>query len=303
MRRSVVILASLLVGGVLLWVNAGGAVPSEQRMIAEEAQSGDPGAELLYGLSLLEGRYGLKPNAQEGLRWIRRAAEGGNPYAALKLGNAYAEGVGLARDDAKAVEWWRRAAQENNVEAKYRLGKAYLEGKGVPQDDGKAAEWLKQAASEGNVHAQYLLGRMYHEGYAVAQDQELAKDWLSRAATQGHSEAINLLHVVNSFIKSITMVSAESYEALHEKAEQGDPHAQYELGLRYENGALDVNRDPAKALKWLTRAASNGNLLAMHKLARVYARGELGVAKDPVKADYWRRRAGGIHPTGSGSTG
>ncbi len=173
------------------------------------------------------------------------------------------------------------------------MGKAYLDGKGVPKDADKAAQWLEQAAAEGNAHAQYELGRMYHEGYAVVQDQELVKDWLSQAAAQGHSEATNLLSVVNSFIKSITLVSGESYDALHEKAEQGDPHAQYELGLRYENGAAEVNRDPAKALEWLTRAAKNGNLLAMHKLARVYAKGELGVAKDPARAAYWRQRARG----------
>lgn len=292
MRRSLFVAAPLVLVVAAGW--AGGSVgQSEQQMIAEEAQSGDPGAELLYGLALMEGRYGLKPDVQAGVSWIRRAAEGGNPYAALKLANAYAEGVGVAPDAAKAVAWWKRAAQAGNVEAKYRLGKAYLEGKEAPQDDAKAAAWLKQAADEGNADAQYLLGRMYHEGYAVVQDQTLARDWLAKAAAQGHSKAVNLLALINVLLKTVTPVSQETYQALLERAQQGDPHAQYELGLRYENGATDVNRDPAKAMEWLSKAADNGNLLAMHKLARVYARGELGVARDATKAEYWRRRAAG----------
>ncbi len=273
---------------------------SELRMIADEARHGDPNAELLYGLALLEGRYGLKPDPKAGIRWLRRSAQGGNPYAALKLGNAYAAGTGVEKDDKQAVLWWRRAAEGGNVEAKYRLGKAYLEGKGVPQDDHQAADWLEQAANEGNADAQYLLGKMYHEGYAVVQDQTLARDWLGKAAAQGHSEAVNLLALINMLVKTITPVSQESYSALLERARQGDPHAQYELGLRYETGAADVNRDPAKALEWLTRAARNGNLLAMRRLAKIYANGELGVPRDPAKAEYWRRRARGKrHSSGS----
>jgi len=45
---------------------------------------------------------------------------------------------------------------------------------------------------------------------------------------------------------------------LHRRALEHDSHAQYELVLRYETDAMDVNADPAKALSWLTKAAENG---------------------------------------------
>jgi TPR repeat protein len=292
MRRSLYAVIPLALVVAVGWSH-GRAGQSEREMIAEEARNGDPGAELLYGLSIMEGRYGLKPNPKEGLQWIEKAARGGNPYAALRLGNAYADGVGLAPDSAQAVAWWQRAAEAGNEAARYRLGMAYLEGKGVARDVARGAAILKEAAAGGNVHAQYELGRMYHEGYAVVQDQSLARDWLGQAAAQGYGKALNLLAVVNALVKATTPVSQESYSALLDRAEGGDPQAQYELGLRYENGAAEVNRDPGKALKWLTRAAKNGNLLAMHRLARVYAKGELGVARDSARAAYWRQRARG----------
>ncbi len=294
MKPSLVLISIPLLIVVLGWAG-GSAGQSEPEMIKQEAQEGMPSAELLYGLSLLEGRYGLQVDVPQGILWLRRAAEQGNSFAALTLGNRYAQGNGVDKDPAQAVTWWRKAAQADNGEAQYHLGKAYLEGNGVSQDDVKAVHWLKQSANQGNAEAQYLLGKMYHEGYSVVQDQTLARDWLSRAAAAGHDEAVNLLALVNTIVKSTTMVSQESYEALSDKAEHGDPHAQYELGLRYENGALDVNKDPAKALRWLTKAAENGNLLAMHKLSRVYAKGSLGVDQDSAKAAYWREKAKGRH--------
>lgn len=299
MKPSLVLISIPLLVAVLGWAggSAGQWVPG---LLEQEARAGEPGAELLYGLALLEGHYGLPVDVKQGMLWVRRAAEHGNAFAALVLGNRYAQGNGVDKDAVQAVAWWRKAAQAGNAEAQYHLGKAFLEGDGVPRDDGKAAGWLEQAANNGDAEAQYLLGKMYHEGYRVVQDQTLARDWLSRAAAAGHVEATNLLALVNTLVKSSTMVSRESYEVLEDKAEHGDPHAQYELGLRYENGALDVNKNPAKALHWLTEAAENGNLLAMHKLSRVYAAGSLGVKKDAEKAAYWRQKAAGRHSAPAG---
>lgn len=272
---------------------AAGAGPVELKMIRHEAREGDPGAELLYGLALLEGRYDLKPDARTAVSWLRRSAQGGNSYAQLILGNCYAEGKGVKADPRQAVHWWRKAAQAGNSEAQSRLGKAYLEGTGVAHNDKRAIKWLEQAAENGNPHAQYLIGKMYHEGYIVVQDQTLAKDWLSRAAANGHTGAINLLALINTFVKSTTMVSRASYADLKEKAERGDPKAQYELGLRYKSGALDVTADPVKAMYWLTRAAENGNLLAMKVLADIYAEGLPGIKKDARKSAYWREKSAG----------
>ncbi|RMD70057.1 MAG: sel1 repeat family protein [Gammaproteobacteria bacterium] len=291
MNRELALIAILCISPLGGWASDTQSI--ELKMIAQEAQNGDPGAELLYGLAFLEGRYGLKVDARKAVQWLERSAKDGNSYAQLVLGNCYAEGKGVKADPAEAVKWWRKAAEAGNSEAQYRLGKAYLDGFGVAKDDQRAVEWLKRAAANGNPRAEYLIGKMYHEGYILVQDQTLAKDWLSRAASHGYQNAINLLEVINVLLKSTTLESQASYAALKEKAEQGDPHAQYELALRYETGAFDVNADPAKALYWLTQAAKNGNLLAMKHLADVYEKGLLGVKKDPQKAAYWRKKSMG----------
>ncbi len=282
----------LLSAAVFAWAG-NGRNSMELAMIEQEAHNGEPGAELLYGLSLLEGRYDLRVNVPQALGWLRRAAKNGNSFAALTLGDHYANTAGTDHDPAQAVVWWRQAAEAGNAKAQYQLGKAYLEGNGVARNDMKAADWLERSANNGDTAAQYLLGKMYHEGYAVVQDQTLARDWLSRAAASGHSDAINLLAVINTLIKSTTLVSQASPEALIEEARDGDPHAQYELGLRYENGFFEGEQNPTKALFWLRKAANNGNLLAMHKLSEIYARGLLGVGRNATKAAYWEKKAKG----------
>ncbi|HED19130.1 MAG TPA: sel1 repeat family protein [Gammaproteobacteria bacterium] len=265
--------------------------PVELQMIAHEALDGDPGAQLLYGLAYLNGREGLKPDAKKAVYWLRRSARIGNAYAQLTLGNCYAEGRGVEKDPQQAVLWWHKAAEKDNPKAQYRVGKAHLEGDGVSKNPERAVYWITRSAEQGNKDAQYLLGKMYYEGYNVPYEKEAARSWLSRAAGQAHSGAINLLAVINGMVDTTTKVYQQSAKVLADKAEKGDPQAEYELGLRYESGAWDVNRDNKKALLWITKAANAGNRIAMKTLADIYQHGDLGLQADPGKAAEWEKRA------------
>ncbi len=290
---------ALLYGAIVIalavfgWFNGrSGNTPSEEfQLIRQQAEQGDAGNELLYGLALMEGRYGLPPDPGKGLPWVRRAAEDGDAYAALIMGNAYSEGKGVAKDPARAAKWWRKAADKEVEEAAYRLGQAYASGRGVPKDSGQAVRWLREAAEAGYPKAQYALGRLHLEGAGVRRDTDTARQWLRRAAANGHREAVHLLRALESLVRASTPLSRESGEALKRRAMANDPHAQYELAMRYESGAFSVNRDPRQALLWLRKAADNGNVLAMRRLARAWERGELGLKADPAKAAAWRKRA------------
>ncbi len=67
-------------------------------------------------------------------------------------------------------------------------------------------------------------------------------------------------------------------EEIIEKANKGDPEAQYQLGKRYRVGRL-VEKDLATAIKWFRLAAEQGNEEAMISLGICYMRGN-GVEKD-----------------------
>ena len=80
--------------------------------------------------------------------------------------------------------------------------------------------------------------------------------------------------------------------ALHEwqpLADQGAPHAQYNLGLMYARGQ-GVPQDFAKAAEYYKKAAEQGVVEAQYNLGVLYANGQ-GVPKDDVEAGKWFRQA------------
>src|SRR5437667_11032459 len=67
-------------------------------------------------------------------------------------------------DHATAVRLWLELAERGDAEAQYRLGVAYDEGRGIAKDDVEAARWYRRAAEQGHGSAQGNLGVMYRRG-------------------------------------------------------------------------------------------------------------------------------------------
>ncbi len=68
-------------------------------------------------------------------------------------------------------------------------------------------------------------------------------------------------------------------------AAQGDAQAQYNLGYMYDNGQ-GTARDFAEAARWYRLAAAQGDPRAQDSLGQMYANGQ-GVPKDFVRAYMW----------------
>ena len=68
-------------------------------------------------------------------------------------------------------------------------------------------------------------------------------------------------------------------------AEQGNPDAQFSVGLLFDQG-LNVIPDYKLAVKWFTLASKQGHIFAQSNLGWKYHKGQ-GVAKDNVHAFKW----------------
>ncbi len=123
-----------------------------------------------------------------------RAAEKGYDKGQFDVGLMYADGVGVAKDSAKAVMWLCKAADQGFAQAQYSLGAMYANGEGIKQDYLRAADWYRKAAEQGLREAQYSLGFMYQAGQGLAQDRDQAAHWLELAAAQGEVRALTLLN-------------------------------------------------------------------------------------------------------------
>jgi len=149
-------------------------------------------------------------NAASCVDALTYAAEGGQPVARWKLGEMYADGVGVARDDVKAYRYFNQIVQDYDEDdapdprhrgavssAFVAVGVYSLTGipnSDVRADPDRARELFQYAASTfGDPDAQYNLAHMYLVGAGgLAKDKLVAVRWLSLAAGKGHrpSEAL-----------------------------------------------------------------------------------------------------------------
>jgi len=99
------------------------------------------------------------------------------------------------------------------------------------------------------------------------------------------SHLLTLVACVLVAIVGISCTSEEETKPLIAKAEQGHVEAQYNLGLRYNNGQ-GVPQDYKEASKWWRKAAEQGDADAQTLLGLRYALGQ-GVLKDDKEAVKW----------------
>ena len=74
-------------------------------------------------------------------------------------------------------------------------------------------------------------------------------------------------------------------------ANQGNPAAQYNLGVMYENGRGGLAKDDAEAVRLYRLAANQGNPTAQASLGFMYAQGRGGLQKDLSEAKRWYQLA------------
>jgi TPR repeat protein len=84
-------------------------------------------------------------------------------------------------------------------------------------------------------------------------------------------------------------VATGAIHSLEIAANQGDPTAQFQIGLDYEKG-LDVQRDYKLALTWYRKAADQWSHSALYRLGYLYENG-LGVTASDSEARRWYQKA------------
>jgi len=125
---------------------------------------------------------------------FRRAADAGYPPAFFKLGNAYAEGIGVEKNPVRAFEEFSKGARAGEPRCQYRVGRCYLDGTGIAADPAGAVYWFRSAIGRGNVEAMRDLGRCLLEGRGVEKNEEEGAKLLSAAAAAGDRAAILMLN-------------------------------------------------------------------------------------------------------------
>ena len=98
------------------------------------------------------------------------------------LGLAYANGLGVDKDDAEAVKWYRKSAAKGEKEGQLQLGLSLCKGEGVAEDSTEGIRWLRSAAEQGDSFAQHNVAVCYYTGKGVAKDIVEAYAWWAVAS-------------------------------------------------------------------------------------------------------------------------
>jgi hypothetical protein len=151
------------------------------------------------------------------------AAEGGQPIARWKLGEMYADGVGVARDDVKAYHYFNQLVEEYDEDAPDQRNRGAISNAfvavgvysltGIPNSDvhvdrERARELFQYAASTfGDPDAEYNLAHMYIVGAGgLSKDNITAARWLMLAAGKGHRASQALLgHMLFTGAEGVSM--------------------------------------------------------------------------------------------------
>ena len=181
------------IGGLGYFYNVGIAVEQDDKLATEYfrkgAELGSARSQFNLGKMLLAAKQ-----VDEGLAWMKKAADQSLPEAALAYGSIlYFGDHGVTKNYDLAAPYFRIAVEAKLPDAQNFLGMMCELGLGVPVDAAAAGQWFRKAAARGQVKAQANLGRNLGP---LSDDRDTrieALGWLTVAADQGEASAIKSL--------------------------------------------------------------------------------------------------------------
>lgn len=88
------------------------------------------------------------------IQLVTQLAQAGRAQAQYSLGRLYLYGRGPEQDIEQGLNWLRKAADQNYGEAQNQLGLLYLTGGGVNMDCKIASHWFSSVAPDSNAYRQ-----------------------------------------------------------------------------------------------------------------------------------------------------
>jgi uncharacterized protein len=129
----------------------------------KEAESGDPRAQMVYGL-LITGLPQVRKPRGDAMPYFVKAAQAGVPTAQFLVGYSSMLGWGCECNEPKGMVWLQRAASADQADAQVMLANYMLRGEPTPDIVTNAMTWLERAAKAGNRDGKFYLAAMLAAG-------------------------------------------------------------------------------------------------------------------------------------------
>jgi len=148
-----VVLTGLLLLLLLLIFSAASHADGLFNFQMKMANKGNTEAQFKVG-EMYESGFGVKQDRKKAMQWITKAADKGHEAAGFQLLYWNIEKNGLTKANKTKFDALKQKAANANAQAQYYYGKMYAHGVGVRKNDDKAIGWLNKAALVGVLEAE-----------------------------------------------------------------------------------------------------------------------------------------------------
>lgn len=197
---------------------------------------------------------------------LESAAKDDPAVAGRILGEAYLRGrLTPAADPDKAIFWWKRAADAGDIPSLLLIARFYEGQFGFPdlKDNKAALASYAKAAGLGDAGAMAAIGSRLLSGDEKTRDEKKGREWLKKAIDAKEYSAYLALGDYEENVKKDLKAALTEYE-------RGKDAGQIDCTLRAADFYLEgkgVEKDTARGLALLAKAAEAGNPIANYRLA------------------------------------
>ena len=209
------------------------------------------------------------------------AAERGYFDAMVEMGLRFEHGRGVARSEEDAEKWNKRVARQFNAAHKVEMLASHRHrGIGMVRNEARAVELYERAAMLGNATSQWEMAQRYETGNGVELNYQRAAELYTLAAAQKHVPSIHGLGLCYAKGRGVVKDDAHAMKLFEKAAAMGYSDSRYELGVCLEKCQGIENEK--RAVKLYQLAAENYHKGAQKKLILYYSRG-FGVDEESVR--------------------
>ena len=223
----------------------------------------------LLGKSVSDAKSSVARIAAIGKWW--KPANEGDAVAMDKVGECFANGTGVKKDDKTAYGWYAKSAEKGCVDGIIHFADALYKGVGVAADKNAAGNAYAKAASKGNAYGLFMQGECHEFGFGVEKNLTSAYRCYQDAAKKQFAKA-------NAAAKRIDEPARYWDEAFKKK----DAKAQYALATCYSRGNCGVEKNDAEAFKLFRMSADQEFADALFEVSKCYAKG-IGTAQNDTE--------------------
>lgn len=210
-----------------------------------------------YRLAILEysGEYTGFPRYYEAFNYFKKAALNNHPSAYWMMGNMILKDKVYTDKKELAFEYFTKSKDLGNIAAINSLGICYKYGIGIKKDNDKALKCFEQAASKDYAYALNNLG-LYYESI---NDYDNAYKYFYKSANLGESFACNRIGEYERKKKNHKIAFEYYNKALQSSIKEINIWAYYNLAKYYYlNGNIDVNieKDINKCIEYFDKSSN-----------------------------------------------